>query len=49
MSNPVLKKNKYSREFIEEIKENVKPIIDEVIKPNAEIIDREGKFPRENF
>ncbi|MDQ0226188.1 acyl-CoA dehydrogenase family protein [Metabacillus niabensis] len=49
MSNPVLKKNKNSREFIEEIKENVKPIIDEVIKPNAEIIDREGKFPRENF
>lgn len=49
MSKQTLEKNGYSREYVEEIRERVRPIIENVIKPNAEIIDREGRFPRENL
>lgn len=41
--------NIYSRTYVEEIRERVSPIIQNVIEPNAEAIDREGKFPRENL
>ena len=41
--------NIYSRTYVEEIRERVQPIIQNVIEPNAEAIDREGKFPRENL
>lgn len=43
------KKNIYSREYVEEIRNRIRPIVENVIKPNAEIIDKEGKFPRENL
>ena len=49
MSKVSVEKNPYSRAYIEEIRERVQPIIENVIEPNAEIIDREGKFPRENL
>lgn len=49
MSKVSVEKNPYSRAYIEEIRQRVQPIIEKVIKPNAEIIDREGKFPRENL
>ncbi|OAH54331.1 acyl-CoA dehydrogenase [Domibacillus aminovorans] len=49
MSKATVTKNPYSRAYIEEIRQQVRPIIENVIKPNAEIIDREGKFPRENL
>lgn len=42
-------KNIYSREYIEEIRERIRPIVENIIQPNAETIDREGKFPRENL
>ncbi|WP_379968449.1 acyl-CoA dehydrogenase family protein [Ectobacillus sp. sgz5001026] len=49
MTKTTVEKNPYARAYIESIREQVRPIIEEVIKPNAEIIDREGKFPRENL
>ena len=49
MGNVVTEKNIHSRKYIEEIKEKVRPIIESVIKPNAVINDKEGKFPRENL
>ncbi|MGG3574516.1 acyl-CoA dehydrogenase family protein [Bacillus gobiensis] len=42
-------KNSYSRIYIEELRERITPIIENVIKPNAEIIDKTGQFPRENL
>jgi hypothetical protein len=49
MASIVTDKNIYSRVFIENIREMIRPIIENVIKPNAEIIDKTGKFPRENL
>ncbi len=49
MSNLKTKKNIYSRAFVEEIREKVRPIIENEIAPNAEIIDREGRFPRQSL
>ncbi|KOY83861.1 acyl-CoA/acyl-ACP dehydrogenase [Lysinibacillus macroides] len=45
----VSEKNPYSREYVEEIRQRIRPIIETVIKANAEIIDKEAKFPRENL
>ncbi|MGE7766927.1 acyl-CoA dehydrogenase family protein [Peribacillus sp. NPDC096540] len=49
MSNAALEKNIYSRGYIQEIREKIRPIVEKVIKPNADIIDREGMFPRGNL
>ncbi|MGG3798666.1 acyl-CoA dehydrogenase family protein [Metabacillus fastidiosus] len=49
MVNYGVERNIYSRKYVEEIRERVRPIIQNVIEPNAEIIDKEGKFPRENL
>jgi alkylation response protein AidB-like acyl-CoA dehydrogenase len=49
MSHVVENQDIYSREYIESIRELIKPIIENVIKPNADIIDRTGEFPRENL
>lgn len=49
MSIVIENKNIYSKKYIDEIKEKVTSIIKDVIKPNAEINDKEGKFPRENL
>ena len=49
MSQIEMKKNIYSRAYVEEIREKVKPIIQNVIAPNAALIDKEAKFPRENL
>lgn len=49
MSTTIEKKNIYSREYIEEIRQRIRPVIENVIKPNAEAIDKEAKFPRENL
>ncbi|AGK53500.1 acyl-CoA dehydrogenase family protein [Bacillus sp. 1NLA3E] len=49
MSNVETKKNIYSRAYVEEIRERVRPIIQNIIEPNAVIIDKEGRFPRENL
>ncbi|RID87545.1 acyl-CoA dehydrogenase [Peribacillus asahii] len=49
MSNVVTEKNIYSRSYIEEIREKVKPIVENVIKPNAGLGDKEGLFPRESL
>lgn len=49
MSNLETKKNIYSRAYVEEIRERVRPIIQSIIEPNAGIIDKEGRFPRENL
>lgn len=49
MGNAITKKNIYSRAFVEEIREKVNPIIENEIAPNAERIDQEGRFPRENL
>lgn len=42
-------KNIYSREYVEEIRERIRPVIENVIQPNAEVIDKEAKFPRDNL
>ncbi len=47
MSVAVIEKNKYSRAYIEEIREIVRPIIENVAKPFAAIPENEEKFPRE--
>ena len=49
MSQIEMKKNIYSRAYVEEIREKVKPIIQNVIAPNAALIDKEARFPRENL
>lgn len=49
MSNVLIERNVYYRAYLEEIREKVKPIVENVIKPNAESIDKEGRFPRENL
>lgn len=49
MANVLTNHTIYSRVFIENMREKIKPIIEKVIKPNAEIIDKTGKFPRENL
>lgn len=49
MSNLYAQKTFYSRAYVEEIREKIKPIIKSVIEPNAELVDKEGKFPRENL
>jgi alkylation response protein AidB-like acyl-CoA dehydrogenase len=41
--------NKTTREYYEGIRKEIREIVDTVIHPNAEITDREGKFPRENL
>lgn len=33
----------------EQLRVEIRGIVDEVIKPRAELIDREGRFPRENL
>ena len=40
MSKQILEKNRYSREYVEEIRERVRPIVENVIKPNAGVIDQ---------
>lgn len=49
MSNARLEKNINSRAYIQEIREKIRPIVEKVIKPNADMIDREGMFPRGNL
>ncbi|NMD70957.1 acyl-CoA/acyl-ACP dehydrogenase [Bacillus sp. DNRA2] len=49
LSQSVTEKNIYSRAYIEEIRERIRPIVETVVKPNAEINDKEGRFPRENL
>jgi alkylation response protein AidB-like acyl-CoA dehydrogenase len=49
MSNLVENKNIYTREYIESIRELIRPIIENVIKPNADIIDKTGEFPHQNL
>lgn len=41
--------HKTTREYYEGIRKEIRSIVDTVIRPNAEITDREGKFPRENL
>jgi len=38
-----------ARVFAEEIRARIRPIVEEVIRPNAERIDREAAFPKENL
>lgn len=49
MSQSVKEKNIYSRKYIEEIRESIKPLVERVIQPNAEQHDKDGTFPRENL
>lgn len=49
MSQIKSKKIIFSRAYVEEIREKVKPIIQNVIASNAALIDKERKFPRENL
>jgi alkylation response protein AidB-like acyl-CoA dehydrogenase len=41
--------NRESKKFYEEIRAQIQQIVEEVIQPNADRIDREGIFPRENL
>lgn len=41
--------NKETQNYYEEIRQQIRKIVDEVIRPNAEVTDREGKYPRENL
>src|SRR5687768_7046081 len=38
-----------SQSAIEKMRAMIKPIIEKKIKPNAEMIDKTGQFPRENL
>lgn len=39
----------HTRPDDEQLRAEIRAIVDEVIKPRAELIDREGRFPRENL
>lgn len=41
--------NKQSRAYYEEIRSGIRSLVEEVIRPHAERIDREGAFPKENL
>ncbi|MCM3676071.1 MULTISPECIES: acyl-CoA dehydrogenase family protein [Peribacillus] len=41
--------NKTNREYYEGIRQEIRKVVDTVVRPNAEITDWEGKFPRENL
>ncbi|HBI03275.1 MAG TPA: acyl-CoA dehydrogenase [Paenibacillaceae bacterium] len=41
--------NKQSKAYYDEIRSQIRKIAEEVIRPNAERIDEEGDFPRENL
>ena len=41
--------NKQSKAYYDEIRSQIRKIVEEVIRPNAERIDEEGDFPRENL
>lgn len=43
------KKNIYDKNYIEEIRKEIQPIIENVIRPNAKVFDKDGIFPRENL
>lgn len=49
MGVQILSNEIYSREYVEEIRNRIRPIVENVIKPNAEKIDKEAKFPRDNL
>ncbi|MBA4536585.1 acyl-CoA/acyl-ACP dehydrogenase [Bacillus aquiflavi] len=49
MNSVVTEKNIFSRSYVEKIRTSIAPIIENMIKPNAKMIDKEGKFPRENL
>lgn len=49
MSTIIKEKNKYSRAYVEEIREKVRPIIENVIKPNSLREGSEEQFPLENL
>jgi alkylation response protein AidB-like acyl-CoA dehydrogenase len=41
--------NKQSKAYYEDIRSQIRRIVEDVIRPNAERIDEEGDFPRENL
>lgn len=51
MSTSLVEKEKkiYSKAYVEEIREKVKPLIEKIIKPNSEKFDKDAIFPRENL